>query len=482
MLRWRYPKSFLKLLLAGFAVAVLPLIVAFINANLAFERIASQGQQTVDNAVLATRAGQTLQSQLIIMERSLLQYQILHEPALMQSYRKAFEQTFVAARQLSALPQAPSPDLAEFRQELAKVDTDLAKDEQPADVTSMISARFAKLNTLSIRIAQDTNVQIDQASAALKEKAGKTQKKLLLQSLVLIPLALLSAAFIAFMLARPIRNMDDALERLGLGQYHQPIQIDGPGNLSKLGQRLDWLRTMLQGIDQQKQQFLRHVSHELKTPLTAIREGTELLHDGIGGRLTPQQIEITQILRENSLKLQKMIENLLHYTKLETMASSLQVELVDMRSIVQHTLQNHYLSIQKKSLVIRKFMEDTSWLVDREKIQIILDNLLSNAIKHTPDHGDIKIYVSENDHHYLLRVSDSGPGISLQDQSKLFRPFYRGIESGQSLVESSGLGLAICKNLVEAHGGTIQLSTHIDTQGATFVIKLPKKTTEIIPA
>jgi two-component system sensor histidine kinase GlrK len=239
---------------------------------------------------------------------------------------------------------------------------------------------------------------------------------------------------------------------------------------------------MLQGIDQQKQQFLRHVSHELKTPLTAIREGTELLHDGIGGRLTPQQIEITQILRENSLKLQKMIENLLHYTKLETMASSLQVELVDMRSIVQHTLQNHYLSIQKKSLVIRKFMEDTSWLVDREKIQIILDNLLSNAIKHTPDHGDIKIYVSENDHHYLLRVSDSGPGISLQDQSKLFRPFYRGIESGQSLVESSGLGLAICKNLVEAHGGTIQLSTHIDTQGATFVIKLPKKTTEIIPA
>jgi two-component system sensor histidine kinase GlrK len=276
--------------------------------------------------------------------------------------------------------------------------------------------------------------------------------------------------------------MDDALERLGLGQYHQPIQIDGPGNLSKLGQRLDWLRTMLQGIDQQKQQFLRHVSHELKTPLTAIREGTELLHDGIGGRLTPQQIEITQILRENSLKLQKMIENLLHYTKLETMASSLQVELVDMRSIVQHTLQNHYLSIQKKSLVIRKFMEDTSWLVDREKIQIILDNLLSNAIKHTPDHGDIKIYVSENDHHYLLRVSDSGPGISLQDQSKLFRPFYRGIESGQSLVESSGLGLAICKNLVEAHGGTIQLSTHIDTQGATFVIKLPKKTTEIIPA
>lgn len=482
MLRWRYPKSFLKLLLAGFAVVVLPLFIAFINANLAFEHIASQGQQTVDNAVEATRASHTLQSQLIVMERSLLQYQILHEPALMQGYLKAHAQSREALRQISALPNAPSHDLTAFRQLLAEVNNEAAKSESATPSTQVISEHFATLNTLAIRIAQDTSVQIDQTSATLKQKANQTQKKLLLQSLVLIPLALLCAAFIAFMLARPIRHMDDALERLGQGQYHQSIQIDGPGNLSKLGQRLDWLRMTLQGIDQQKQQFLRHVSHELKTPLTAIREGTELLHDGIGGRLTPQQIEITQILRENSLKLQKMIENLLHYTKLETMASSLQVELVDMHSILQHTLQNHYLSIQKKSLIVRKFMEDTSWLVDREKIQIILDNLLSNAIKHSPDNGEIQIYVSGNDHHYLLRISDSGPGINLQDQSKLFRPFYRGIESGQSLVESSGLGLAICKNLVEAHGGTIQLSTHIDTQGATFVIKLPKKTSETIPA
>lgn len=481
MLRWRYPKSFLKLLLAGFAVAVLPLLVAFINANLAFERIASQGQQTVDSAVQATRAGHTLQSQLLVMERSLLQYQILHEPALMQSYQKAYEQSRIAVRQLSALSNAPLRDLAAFRQTLAEVNTDVTKIDNPTNSTQMISERFAKLNTLATRITLDTSIQIDRASAVMKDKAGKTQKKLLLQSLVLIPLALLCAAFIAFMLARPIRHMDDALERLGQGQYHQPIQIDGPGNLSKLGQRLDWLRVTLQGIDQQKQQFLRHVSHELKTPLTAIREGTELLHDGIGGHLSLQQIEITQILRENSLKLQKMIENLLHYTKLETTASSLQLELVDIRSVVQHTLQNHYLSLQKKSLVIRKDMEAPSWLVDREKIQIILDNLLSNAIKHTPDQGEIQIYASESDHHYLLRVSDSGPGISLQDQSKLFRPFYRGIESGQSLLESSGLGLAICKNLAEAHGGTIQLSTHINTQGATFIIKLPKKTSETIP-
>ncbi len=482
MLRWRYPKSFLKLLLVGFAVAVLPLLWAFINANIAFERIAKQGQLTVDYAVDATRASRTLQAQLIVMERSTLQYQVLHEAALMQNYQKAYDQADAALQQLLALTPAPSRSLPVFQQALGETNAWIQAPAQTPPQVHEITERFIRLNSLATQIAQNVNSQIDLTSTTLKEKANKTQKRLLLQSLILVPLALLCAAFITIMLARPIRHMDDALEMLGQGQYHEPIHIDGPGDLSKLGQRLDWLRTTLLEVDQQKQQFLRHISHELKTPLTAIREGAELLNDGIGGHLSPQQSEITKILRDNSQKLQKMIENLLNYTKLETIVQPLQTEPLDMHALVQRTLQSHSLSIQKKSLHIQSDISNTPWLVDQEKVQMILDNLISNAIKFTPNNGKIHLQLQDNHQMYILSVSDSGPGVNLHDQDKLFQPFYRGMQAKQSLVDGSGLGLAICKNLAEAHGGTIQLAQPTNDLGATFVVKLPKNNNEATSA
>ena len=89
--------------------------------------------------------------------------------------------------------------------------------------------------------------------------------------------------------------------------------MNGPQDLRYLGQRLEWLRSRLSDLEEQQNRFLRHVSHELKTPLTAVREGAELLRDNVGGKLSPEQREIVRIVRENTLSLQKLIEDLLKY-------------------------------------------------------------------------------------------------------------------------------------------------------------------------
>ncbi|HPB91847.1 MAG TPA: HAMP domain-containing sensor histidine kinase, partial [Rugosibacter sp.] len=167
--------------------------------------------------------------------------------------------------------------------------------------------------------------------------------------------------------------------------------------------------------------------------------------------------------------------NLLNYTKLETLVTPLNIESVYMRPLIQQTLQDHSLSIQKKSLHIQTDITDELWEVDKEKVQMILDNLISNAIKFTPDFGNIAINAQLLGKNYVFSVADSGHGISLYDQNRLFSPFYSSSEAKQSLVEGSGLGLAICKNLAEAHGGSIQLETQTNHQGATFVVKLPIK-------
>src|SRR5258708_29729668 len=113
--------------------------------------------------------------------------------------------------------------------------------------------------------------------------------------------------------ARPIRQLAHGIRRVGAGEFDSDIRVGGPADLKYLGGRLEWLRERLIELEQQKRLFLRHVSHELKTPLTALREGSELLADETAGPLSAGQREVVGILRQNSVRLQQLIEDLLDY-------------------------------------------------------------------------------------------------------------------------------------------------------------------------
>jgi two-component system sensor histidine kinase GlrK len=272
--------------------------------------------------------------------------------------------------------------------------------------------------------------------------------------------------------------MDNAIRSLGEGQFDAPIAIDGPGDLRVLGQRLDWLRGELKDLNIQKQQFLRHVSHELKTPLTAIREATELLNDGIGGVLSTQQLEITHILRENSLRLQKMIENLLNYTRIEALQPKLNLQTLTISELINKVIDAHALSIRNKQIEVVTHFDAYEIVADKEKLTIIMDNLISNAVKFTPTLGHIKVTASQDKKWLIITVQDSGPGLAKEDQDKLFDPFYRGSAINKSLISSSGLGLTIAKDLVDVHGGSIKLELPEQNtlyQGAHFLVQLPIK-------
>ncbi|MFZ3087917.1 MAG: HAMP domain-containing sensor histidine kinase [Methylotenera sp.] len=473
-MRIHYPGSFLKLLLIGFAFAIFPLLWAFANANIAFDKLAKQSEITISNAVETTRAGHALQEQVHLMERSIRQYHVLKDDALFRNYQLAETSFNSAIMQLLQLttdrPQLEK--LNSLHQQAQQLNQSILDSRDTAPEQLEFLDTFSKLTQQIGVIIEENNQIIDSASSQLTLAAQKTQSNLFLQSLVLIPLALLVAGCIAFMLARPIRRMDTAIRELGEGFYDERIAIDGPGDLRILGQRLDWLRIELKELNEQKQQFLRHVSHELKTPLTAIREATELLNDGIGGALSAQQAEITRILRDNSIRLQKMIENLLNYTRMESIQPKLSLHRVNLPDLINKVIHAHELTIRNKKLVIETIYNLDEINADEEKLTIILDNLISNAVKYTPDLGHIRIRTDEEKNRSFIEVVDNGPGLEKADQEKLFDPFYRGTMVHKGLISGSGLGLAIVKDLVETHGGSIELaSTH---QGAHFIVRLPK--------
>ena len=470
-----YPKSFLKLLLIGFALAMLPLLFAFGNAALYLDRLADQSRSTVTQAVQATRTSRVLVEQLMLMERSARQYFVLHDVLMLDNYTHAHEKFNLSIKQLATLPvgqdQKHSLDKLAKR-ELALYQEVMAQAPEAMSPETLI-AQFMDLSDQAQNILAENNRLIDRESAALAQTAERTQQMMFWQTLTLLPVALLVVVVITFLVAQPIRRMDAAIRRLGEGQYSEPISIDGPGDLRALGERLDWLRAQLEELDQEKKRFLRHVSHELKTPLTAIREGSELLRDEVGGTLSPQQREIASILRENSLRLQKMIENLLHYTAAQFQKPQLRMQEVELVTLMDEILDNYALTLRSKQIRILRDFYVTSMVGDREKLYTVIDNLLSNAIKYTPQNGRIHLNIRQEDQTTVIEVHDGGPGVMTADRARLFDPFYRGDGIYESLVTGTGLGLSIAKEYVDAHGGEISLLA--SDHGAHFRVRLPLK-------
>lgn len=478
-MRIRYPDSFLTLLLIGFAFSILPLLWAFTNANIAFGDLASQSESTISQAVETTRLSRALQEKSRLMERSARQYFVLKDTLLFKNYEQAKNELNDIV--VSLIKHTNNPQIINKLNTLKQDSSTLHKSINNKknlylNDTDFLDV-FSELNLQIDDIIKENNAAIDKASSDFKSEAKQTQKNLFLQSLVLIPLALLAAAIITFLIARPIRRMDSAISNLGKGHYESPISIDGPGDLRVLGQRLDWLRTELKDLNAQKQQFLRHVSHELKTPLTAIREATELLYDGIGGALSSQQTEIIQIMRDNSIRLQTMIENLLNYTKIESIQTKSKLQTLDLGVLINKVLDAHALTITNKKLNVALDLNiGNKMFSNEEKLFIILDNLVSNAVNYTPESGLIKITTNIEKNWFIIDVSDNGPGLVKGDDEKVFDPFYRGKTVHNGLINGSGLGLTIVKDIVETLDGNINLLA--SKQGAHFSVHLPNNNSE----
>ena len=468
-----YPNSFLKLLLIGFALAIVPLLAAFVSANLYFDKLSKQSLLNLSQAVETTRTSRLLMENLTLMERSARQYSVLHDKLFLSNYQHAHHGFVSALQALSQQPitQVQRPQLQRFSAQeshlfnaINQADTSMTFDQHMAD-------SFADLTSMTTEIINKNNQLIDDSSALFKAKVAKTQRLLLWQTLALIPLAIVIAGFITWMIARPIRRMDAAIDQLGKGNYAQEIEINGPGDLRKLGFRLNWLRVELKDLQQQKQRFLQQASHELKTPLTAIREASELMHDGVGGTLNPQQTEIMRILRENSLRLQNMIENLLNYTELQFNASTLNLSLITLKVEVEQIIQAHALSISQKNIIVHQLVSDIAIQSDRDRFHAVIENLISNAVKFTPYNGEITIRATSSKTSISIEVIDTGSGVNEQSKADLFDPFYRGKQPDHHLVSGSGLGLFIAKEAAVALKG--ELSLLPSQQGAHFVLKLP---------
>jgi len=223
------------------------------------------------------------------------------------------------------------------------------------------------------------------------------------------------------------------------------------------------------------------MSHELKTPLANIREGTELLMDGAVGELQSAQREVTAILRENGMKLQRLIENLLSFSAWQAKSVGLEVSEFKLRPLIKSVLENQQLTLVAQRVRLDVQVEDLTPLADRAKVRLILDNLLSNAIKFTPRGGNISIHARREREQLVIDVIDSGPGIPPDERNRIFEAFYQGKTPQGGHVKGTGIGLSVVTEFVNAHGGSIEI-LEAATGGAHFRVRLPLRHSAPPPA
>jgi two-component system, NtrC family, sensor histidine kinase GlrK len=473
----RYPRSFLILLLVGFAIVALPLMAGLISNAMSIERLSAQSQVAIFNATTATETARQLPTIVATMAVAAHSYALTGDALQLEAYKRSRESFASSLGEFAALPLPPDKRSSAdaLQEQEASIFSLLSESPRPPRLTLQVDERFADLLSRTESLNVLANQLIDQDVAALKASAAKSRKQVAWQLLTIIPSALLLIAGFIYLLARPIQDLAHAIHRLGEGKLAKRIRVAGPGDIEMLGEQLDWLRQRLISLEDQKTRFFQHVSHELKTPLAALREGSDLLGDEVLGTLNKEQREVARILKHHSLALEKLIHDLLTYSQAQSPArleqrTALNLKPVAMHDLVDQVLNSQQLATAAKSITIQRALENVSTMGDVEKLRTVIDNLLSNAIKYSPIGGVITVIVSHERGQTVLDVIDQGPGVNASERERIFEPFYRSQNAVNATLRGNGLGLAIVREYLDWHQGAV---TVLDREGAHFRVMLP---------
>ncbi|MGR2738160.1 sensor histidine kinase [Billgrantia sp. Q4P2] len=450
--RWR-PRSLLQLVLLAFLVVMLPLGILMYQAGQALSELSRLADVSARQAVEESRRARVLSNLAVEMERSARQYAVLEQESLLELYAERHgEFQELLAQQRRFLPN--DPDVLALEEQLLLLSQLPELEAEALEVWLALFAPFAE-HTEAMRRA--TNRQIDASIEMISARAEAVQSRLWLQTTALVSASLLLMLLFSWLIIRPVRQLERRILSIGSGvETNDRDNIQGPAELVQLGDRLDWLSTRLSDLEAQKQQFLRHMSHELKTPLASVREGSALLADGVAGEMTPRQREILTLIDASGRELQRLIEQLLDYNLLQH-NQRITLERVDLATLVKTTLAKHRLALEHKGMQVTAFHGPQEWVVDRTAMERILDNLVSNAIAYGEDGGELMIRAHAGRDHLILDVANSGEPIAEYDRTRLFEPFYQGRSRRKGPLKGSGIGLSVAADCARIQNGSLAL-------------------------
>lgn len=268
----------------------------------------------------------------------------------------------------------------------------------------------------------------------------------------------LVVACISFPLARrlvkPIRAMAQATHDISSGKYTTRISISSSDELGQLARDFNNMALTLEKHEKDRRQWVADISHELRTPIAILRGEIEALLDGIRN-INPETI---RSLHVETLRLNRLVEDLYQLSLSDIGALTYRKEYLDLVSVLRDSMESYRAEFARKAIVLTKHIpEDSEVMVfaDRERLNQLFANLFENSLRYTDEGGTFTVSLSHSKEQVAIDFQDSAPGVPEKELGRLFERLYRVEGSRSRMSGGAGLGLAICKNIVEAHEGSI---------------------------
>ena len=326
------------------------------------------------------------------------------------------------------------------------------------------------------------------AFAPLSSKIWKTA--LLIAAFVALAVAL--SILLARRLVRPIKRLQVAAEAIGAGAYDERIELDRKDELGALATAFNQMAERVEGLitglekrvaertralevaSQHKSDFLANMSHELRTPLNAIVGFSQVLKQKLFGQVNDKQDEYLDDILSSADHLLALINDILDLSKVEAGQVELETGLFSLREALERGVVMVRERALKNGVELTLELDPQVDLVegDERRIRQVVFNLLSNAVKFTPSGGRVDVSSAGSNGEVRVAVSDTGRGISADDQARIFEEFQQARDTNGERPEGTGLGLALSKSLVELHGGRIWVESE-PGRGSTFTFTLP---------
>ena len=317
--------------------------------------------------------------------------------------------------------------------------------------------------------ARQAAVVTAQAEAARLEERTWTAVLTALGAAFVLGMA--GAAWTAWRLTRQLRTLSTATQQVGAGAFTEPIRVRGKDEISDLATSFNAMTARLRRVDEMKEEFFATISHELRSPLTSVREAANLLGDGVPGPLNPKQQRLVNIVASSSDRLLRLVNQILEFSRLRAGMQAIRRERVDVDRLAERAVEELRPRADEAGVQLERERVGSTFSVsgDEDRLMQVVINLAANAIRFTPSGGHVIVRVVDAGSEVEVQVEDTGRGIPAPALPYIFEWYRQAYQDPGG----TGLGLAIVRSAVEAHGGRITVESH-EGKGSRFTVLLPR--------
>jgi signal transduction histidine kinase len=463
----------------GFSLVIVVLAAVGVISLRAVGRLVSVNREIAVESLPALRLSAGVRDSMLTLARLEARHAVLGDRRYADLWRESAERVRDDLGRLKALVHtegekahlAAATDSFERYRTLAADEAGRLRVDRRAALEPVGRRMAEQMETHLERLQDATYARVVRAQAEVARLERRTWNGIVIALAAALVLALSATAVIAFRITSSVRRLSEATAAVAAGSFREPIPIGGHDELGVLARAFNAMASRLRQLDQMKEEFFAIFSHELRSPLTSVREAAHLLADGVPGPLTPKQARLVEIIGRSSDRLLRLVNQILDVSRLRAGLLPIGQGPVDLERVVARAADELRPQAEEAGITLQRERVGTKFGVtgDEERLVQVVVNLIANAVRFTPTGGRVVLRTVDAGPECEVQVEDTGIGIPAAELPHVFET-YRQAHAGRG---GTGLGLAIVRALVLAHGGRVTVESH-EGKGSRFTVLLPR--------